>query len=159
MSSEGGICRACAPGTFSLPNGSQCESCPSGAVAEEGGSSACIACPAGKYERLGKFCSDCSPGTISVAGGQCKRCPVGMVAKKVGSLAVACADCPAGRHEKRNQFCSACAPGTMSAARSNACTTCEAGFHAASWGSSACEICAAGTFSEAGSVLDLPVTF
>ena len=44
------------------------ESCPVGMVAEKAGSSACSACPAGKYERLRQFCSDCSPGTISAAG-------------------------------------------------------------------------------------------
>ena len=103
MSSEGGTCRACVPGTFALRASSRCESCPLGAVAEEAGSSACMACPAGKHEARRQFCSICPPGTMSAAGsGSCTSCRAGYHAMSSGSSV--CETCAAGTFSEEGSF-------------------------------------------------------
>ena len=138
---------------------------------ETGQSAACIPCPPGKYSAFPgqEACTVCKPGTYSEgigsticancsAGGYCpdagaathmvrRLCSEGTFGAKIGAVTEAegCAPCPEGKFNPlRGQAgvgaCKPCSPGTR-----------------AGLGSSRCQLCAGGTFSN-GSTAECTTT-
>lgn len=143
FSVEGGNCKICLPGTFSLAGSSNCSTCPPGSISPLPGASVCGACPVGKYEANHQFCYECPAGFVS-AGNSCAKCKPGFHAPKPASAA--CEQCPAATfsREEASARCSPYPSGQISAAGSAVCSECDAGRYASS---GACVPCPAGTFS------------
>ena len=105
---EGGVCKACVPGTYQ----------------NEVGKAACLQCPAGQYQNEANknSCKDCAAGkSLSYAGAnndECTACETGQHQPAVGKTS--CPLCPAGQSQPQTE--------------QTACAKCVAGKHASSAG-------------------------
>jgi len=137
--------------------------CEAGMFADAG-SSACAACPAGKYKPVAdtacvsfsclqpgcpdcRQCFPCNPGSYAAgtASTVCSHCEAGKYLAASG-VNIACNNCEAGkygpwrglpwRYQRTNTVCDDCVAGTFSA-------------HVGVTGASTCTNCGAGTYSEA----------
>jgi hypothetical protein len=135
----GGVCTACAAGTYKAVSGSAaCNTCLPGKFSGATGQSSsgtCQNCLAGKWSLHGfAACEDCREGTYGPnAGADCIYCPQGKFSAATGqSSSVSCQNCNAGTYSNLlgASVCTSCPAGSTSPAASNFKTQCfcNAGF-------------------------------
>lgn len=171
----GGACATCAAGAVSVPGSPICvDVCPVGTFVS---GDTCMPCAAGTYGVGGNVCRPCPPGTANPEAGMfgidnacaqcgpgtrsaggaasCQLCASGTWAS--ASRTFDCTPCPAGTSNDavgaRTNGCATCAQGKYAAAGDPTCNDCPAGTHGSGTGAtsvSACENCAAGSWSPRG---------
>ncbi len=148
--------------------------CEAGMFADAG-SSACTACPAGKYKPMAdtdtvcrqsdcRRCFNCDPGRYAAgtASTRCTDCEVGKYLAASG-VNTACNNCEAGkygpwralpwRYQRTNTVCDNCVAGTFSAdvgaTGASTCVTCGAGTYSEANAATVCTHCLAGKYKAA----------
>jgi len=122
-------------------------------------------CPLGKYSPDGATnCQDCAAGSYGAFEGMlvCQLCPAGTALNTVGATSVdACEECPAGTRALTGYAtCAPCATGKYaSAAKTQECAFCPAGKYSDTLSASICTDCAPGrSVTSAGSVTSTACT-
>ena len=162
------VCMECAAGQAGSDPAADCTACNAGSYARTA-STTCQVCQAGTYDHdidPATACSICNQGTFSVAGElACIDCPIGQFDDD-GDASTVCTDCVAGQfsatgsimcsncaagtanNQTGQSACNACVTGQYAAEGSTTCADCVAGkFDGDRLPSTACEACAAGTYS------------
>ena len=141
-------CTACAPGSYSADDRSQCVLCHNNSHSEEGsGSLADCVCSAGHTSEH-TLCAACVPGKFKSqpGSGACTACAPGKFSGNVGAVANTCTNCLAGSYAAVDRsLCLPCPPYSFSAERSTDATDCACN---AGWSRNdeACVGCAAGKY-------------
>ena len=103
-------CKLCAEGTASGEKNRTipCDLCASGRTANPG-STACSACPAGKYIGTNNICTTCNQGLFTSSQNQasCQICESGETS--IGGI---CAKCDVGQYDAGHRRCEKAPPGT-----------------------------------------------
>lgn len=151
---DGSMCAACPQGTFSIAGATTCSKCPDGYTTAEEGSSYCDACQEG-YVWLDGFCEqqyELDPQGV---------CQPGYRPNDNGG----CSPCPIDSYGSDGTNCYRCQTGyTTNKTGSTSCDICEEGYYSDNgvcrphcqagyyWDGSNCQICAPGSYSSKGSL-------
>ena len=151
---DGSMCAACPQGTFSIAGATTCSKCPDGYTTAEEGSSYCDACQEG-YVWLDGFCEqqyELDPQAV---------CQPGYRPNDNGG----CSPCPIDSYGSDGTNCYRCQTGyTTNKTGSTSCDICEEGYYSDNgvcrphcqagyyWDGSNCQICAPGSYSSKGSL-------
>ena len=142
----------CAAGYLQKVTGNSvsCTVCPKGTFSDTPGSSRCTYCPAGTY-------SSTEAATSSLA---CSLCPFGTFSNSTGATNIStCTQCLPGTKSSTlgSLECDACSSGTYAESLGQqSCDKCRAGsflMESGATSKASCSLCAAGTYSVAGSEL------
>ena len=147
-------CISCEPGTFTSQIGSfKCSKCEEGKYMSFYGAIECRNCKNGTYiNTMGASsaaqCVPCQPGYVESDSRNCSKCQAGFITDKIGMSV--CTACPAGTFSFTSSSCMNCIGGTFSTATGAVtalgCIACSAGHFSIS-GSSRCQLCPAGSYS------------
>jgi hypothetical protein len=156
-----GVCQYCAVGRYSSDD-TGCVDCTPGKIGPAPGMDQCVECADGQAQDAAAqyACAECLPGMHSGSGAtECGICEPGKVAAQRGMGA--CDDCAPGKFslgaaadDGRILYavCEDCAAGKFSDTGSTICRACLAGQHQAGVGMEYCDVCLAGSFSQAQEV-------